>query len=57
MKIRCKVCGQVLQARVPKGGDGSVLRPYAHGGPPGDRCRGSWRDVETSEAFDCEDDR
>jgi hypothetical protein len=31
MKIICPVCEKVVSGYVPRGGDGSALRPYRHG--------------------------
>jgi hypothetical protein len=31
MKVICPVCEKVVSAYVPRGGDGSALRPYRHG--------------------------
>ena len=50
MKVSCPVCGQTVQAKPCKGGDGTAIKPYAHGGPPGDRCRGSWFTLDRSDA-------
>lgn len=41
MKVICPVCEKVVSAYVPKGGDGSALRPYRHG-----NCEGRFELVE-----------
>lgn len=30
MKTKCAVCGRIYKAKIPKGGDGSVLWPRKH---------------------------
>jgi len=30
MKLKCPVCGKFLRAYLPRGGDGSAFRVYAH---------------------------
>lgn len=30
MRIKCAVCGRIYQAKIPTGGDGSLLWPRQH---------------------------
>jgi hypothetical protein len=45
MKVKCPVCDKLVSGYVPKGGDGSVLRPRKHGD-----CDGRFYDVDLAEA-------
>jgi len=39
--VRCPVCKRKVKGYVPRGGDGTVLRPYDHTNPQTDRqCEG-----------------
>ena len=43
IRVICAVCGKEYAAVVPKGGDGTELRPRSHMGF-GSRCAGVWRE-------------
>jgi len=30
MKVKCAICGRIYKAKIPKGGDGTVLWPRKH---------------------------
>ena len=40
--VKCPHCGKTVQARVPRRGDGSTVRPYQHKTNTGDICVGSY---------------
>lgn len=45
-RVVCPECGKTVAARVPRGGDGTALRPVPHNGPdtePDHVCAGHWQ--------------
>lgn len=51
--VICPECGKFVSAIVPKGGDGSVYRPYSHGNPKtNEKCEGCYREVEYLEPIE-----
>jgi len=45
--VRCPVCKRKVKGYVPRGGDGTVLRPYRHTNPQTDEiCEGRFYVVE-----------
>ena len=47
MKIICPICEKTVFGYVPRGGDGSALRPRRHG-----ECEGRFELVDASEAIE-----
>ena len=43
-RVVCRVCGRDYAARVPRGGDGSIVMPRSHDGPEGEPCDGMFEE-------------
>jgi hypothetical protein len=41
--VKCRVCNRIVRAKVPPGGDGTVLLPWRHRRPDGVQCTGHLR--------------
>lgn len=52
MKAICPVCQRRVGVRVPKGGDGSAVRPFRHNSPSGGTCDGAYKTLDASEVID-----
>ncbi|MCU1493850.1 MAG: hypothetical protein JWO62_1614 [Acidimicrobiaceae bacterium] len=42
VRLRCRGCGRIVRAFVPKGGDRTGFRPFKHPGSDGEDCRGQY---------------
>lgn len=51
MKIRCPFCGRLVRVKIPKGGDGSAVRPHRHGAD-GETCMGSYSTLDVEDTVE-----